>query len=77
MNHPPAPVTHSFVAAVRASVRVEQQRDAALAEVVRLEAVLERVRALHVEGGVPERGWCSECGLSWPCATFCAVEDES
>jgi hypothetical protein len=58
----------TFIAAARSDV------PALVAHVRELEAVVERVRALHQPhlDGTPH-AWCTNCGQSYPCATIRAL----
>jgi hypothetical protein len=72
----------SFVGTVQALVKVEAERDAALAEVVELSGQLDdvdaqvaRVRALHHDDPL-DADWCAECDIAWPCPTLNALDGE-
>jgi hypothetical protein len=60
--------TRSLVAAVKAQVKAERERDEA-------RAALDRVRALHKRiAESPLVVWCEEDGFSWPCPTIRAID---
>ena len=48
-----------------------RERDEARRELERLQAAIERVRAVHV---VSDIGECTDCRASWPCPTVAALD---
>ena len=51
--------------------QAQRERDEARREVERLQAAIERVRAVHV---VSDIGECTDCRASWPCPTVAALD---